>query len=140
MADIETGTIKMGGLFSPKIKVSYMTKLERPTSDGEIKSISMHNFKDGTPIGDLEYTRAGTFVKLDSFKIGDWSNPKLAEGLLKKFLTIVKKQGVNMVEAEVYDVDNKMHTKLTLLKSRGFKVESVSSVTGYNQYILRLAL
>jgi hypothetical protein len=140
MAEYEIEKIRMGGLFSPKTKVGYEIKFERPALGGEVKSISMYNLKDGTPLGKLEYTRSGTRAKLNSFAVNDWSTIKYAESLLRRFIRHMRKQNVAVIDAEVYGVDDKTHYKLSIFKRYGFKVEAGGDLTGYQQYHLRLVL
>ncbi|MCK5559173.1 MAG: hypothetical protein KAJ51_01210 [Thermoplasmata archaeon] len=139
MAEYEIGKIKMGGMFSTE-RVGFMIKFESPLPNGEKKTISMFHEKDGRPLGRLEYSKSNTTSKLNTFVIQDWSSIKYAEGLLTKFLTSMKKQGVKMIDHELYDTDDKTHQKLRLFKRFGFEVENRGNITGYNQYYMKLQL
>ena len=139
MADYEFGKIKMGGMFS-SIKVGYQIKFESPLPNGEKKSINMFLEADGKPLGRLEYSKTEKKSRLNTFVIQDWSSIKYAEGLLTKYLTSMKRQGVNLIDHELYDTDDKTHQKLQLFKRFRFSVENRGNITGYNQYYLTLNL
>jgi hypothetical protein len=136
MSEIEMGKIKLGGLFGPTEKVIFEYKFERPTPEGEIKSINMYMESDGDHLGKIEYLVNGGTVKLHVFNILNWSSSKYAETLMTKFLKLMGKERARLIEHEMYDTDDKTHKKLTLFKDFGFNVESRGNITGYNQYFL----
>jgi hypothetical protein len=136
MSEIEMGKIKLGGLFGPSEKVIFEYKFERPTPEGEIKSINMYMESDGDQLGKVEYLVNGGTVRLQVFNILNWSSSKYAETLMTKFLRLMGKERAKLIEHEMYDTDDKTHKKLTLFKDFGFNVESRGNITGYNQYFL----
>ncbi len=140
MSEIEMGRIKHGGFFGPSEKVIYEFKFERPTSEGEVKSINMYKESDGDHLGKIEYIKNGNTIKLSVFNIMNWNSTKYAETLLEKLLKVLRKEKGTAIEHEMYDTDDKTHMKLTMFKNFGFEVESRGNITGYNQYFLRLNL
>jgi hypothetical protein len=140
MSELEMGRIKLGGFFGPSESVIFEFKFERPTENGEVKSINMFKKDDGDQLGKLEYQRNGTSSKLTVFNVINWTSEKYAEALMDRFLRIMKKEKVNFVEHEMYDTDDKTHQKLTLFKNIGFVVESRGNITGYSQYYMTLKM
>jgi len=136
MSEIEMGRIKLGGLFGPSERVIYEYKFERPTPEGEVKSINMYKESDGDVLGKVEYLRNGGNVRLNVFNILNWSSSRYAQALMEKFLKLMRKEKAFKIEHEMYDTDDKTHNKLTLFKEFGFEVESRGNITGYNQYFL----
>jgi hypothetical protein len=136
MADLEPGKIKHGGLFGQTERVIYEHKFERPTAEGEVKSINMYKESDGEHLGKVEFVNNGGTLKLHVFNILNWTTPLYAEALLNKILKVMRKEKVKMIEHEMYDTDDKTHHKLTLFRDYGFHVESRGNITGYNQYYL----
>ncbi|WP_455392817.1 hypothetical protein [[Eubacterium] cellulosolvens] len=137
MSELERGKIKHGGLFGPSEWVIFEFKFERPTAEGEVKSIHMFKDSDGEVLAKLEYQRNGSTAKLNVFNVQNWSTDKYGEALLLKFLRLMHKEKVTFIEHEMYDTDDKTHKKLTLFKDNGFNVESRGNITGYNQFYLR---
>jgi sRNA-binding regulator protein Hfq len=140
MSELEMGRIKLGGFFGPTEKVIFEYKFERPTEAGEVKSINMFKDIDGEQLGKLEYQRNGTSTKLNVFNVLNWSSSRYGEALLEKFLRIMRKEKVRIIEHDMYDTDDKTHIKLTLFKNNGFQVESRGNITGYSQFYLRLEM
>jgi hypothetical protein len=140
MSQLAKGKIKHGGLFGSSEWVIYEFKYERPTTEGEVKSINMYKDKEGDPLGKLEYAKNGSSVKLNVFNILDWSSTKYGIALLERFLKLMRKEKAAMIEHEMYDTDDKTHQKLSLFKDFGFNVESRGNMTGYSQYYLSLKL
>ena len=140
MSEVEMGKIKLGGFFGPSERVIFEFKYERPTEEGEVKSISMFKDTDGELLAKLEYLRNGTTIKLNVFNIMNWSSMRYAEAFMSKFLRLMRKEKAHLIEHEMYDTDNKTHNKLTLFKDSGFLVESRGNITGYNQYYLKLKM
>ena len=140
MSQLAKGKIKSGGFFGPSEWVIYEFKYERPTTEGEVKSINMYKDKEGDPLGKLEYAKNGSSVKLNVFNILDWSSNKYGIALLDKFIKMMRKEKAAKIEHEMYDTDDKTHHKLTLFKEFGFYVESRGNITGYSQYYLTLNL
>lgn len=136
MSEIEMDKIKLGGLFGPSEKIIYEFKFERPTTEGEVKSINMYKESDGDQLGKVEYLKNGGTIKLNVFNITNWSSSRYAEALMTKFLKLMRREKAHMIEHEMYDTDDKTHNKLTLFKDFGFFVESRGNITGYNQYFL----
>ncbi len=136
MSEIEMGKIKLGGLFGPSERVIYEFKFERPTTEGEVKSISMYKESDGDVLGKVEYLKNGGNVQLNVFNVLNWSSSMYAQALLEKFLKLMRKEKAFKIQHEMYDTDDKTHNKLTLFKEFGFEVESRGNITGYNQYFL----
>ena len=137
MSEVEMGRIKLGGLFGPSERVIFEFKFERPTEEGEVKSINMFKDSDGEQLGKLEYQTNGKKSRLNVFNILNWTTPRYGEALMDKFLRIMHKEKIQFIEHEMYDTDDKTHHKLTLFKDKGFEVESRGNITGYNQYYLR---
>jgi hypothetical protein len=140
MAEMEMGRIKHGGFFGPSEKVIYEYKFERPTSEGEVKSINMYKESTGDHLGKVEYLKNGGSIKLNVFNIMNWTTSLYAETLLQKFLKLMRRDKIKYIEHEMYDTDDKTHKKLTLFKDYGFNVESRGNITGYNQYYLKINL
>lgn len=140
MSEIEIGKIKHGGLFGPSEKIIFEFKYERPTAEGEIKSISLYKEADGEHLGKVEYINNGSTVKLNVFNIMNWSSEKYASALMDKFLKEMRKKKAQSIIHEMYDTDDKTHHKLTLFRDTGFEVENRGNITGYNQYYLKLNL
>jgi len=140
MSEVEMGRIKLGGVFGPTERVIFEYKFERPTENGEVRSINMFKDNDGAQLGKLEYQRKGTSAVLNVFNVMDWSSPKYGEALMEKFLKIMRKEKVRVIDHEMYDTDNKTHNKLMLFKNNGFLVESRGNITGYHQFYLRLEM
>ena len=140
MSEIEMGRIKLGGFFGPSERIIFEYKFERPTAEGEIKSINMYKESDGDHLGKIEYLNNGGSIKINVFNILNWETHKYAETLMEKFLRLMRKEKGSNIEHEMYDTDDKTHNKLTLFKEYGFNVESRGNITGYNQYFLRLSL
>jgi hypothetical protein len=140
MSELEMGRIKLGGFFGPSEKVIFEFKFERPTEEGEVKSINMFKDSDGEQLGKLEYQKNGTTAKLNVFSVLNWTSIKYSEVLLEKFLRLMRKEKVAIIEHEMYDTDDKTHKKLTLFKDNGFLVESRGNITGYSQFYLRLEM
>ena len=136
MSELERGKIKHGGLFGPSEWVIFEFKFERPTPEGEVKSINMFKDSDGEVLAKLEYQKNGSTARLNVFNVQNWSTVKYGETLLLKFLRLMRKEKVALIEHEMYDTDDKTHYKLTLFKEFGFEVESRGNITGYNQYFL----
>jgi hypothetical protein len=136
MSEIEMGRIKLGGLFGPSERVIYEFKFERPTAEGEVKSINMYKESDGDVLGKVEYLKNGGTIRLNVFNILNWSSSRYAQALMEKFLKLMRKEKAFKIEHEMYDTDDKTHNKLTLFKEFGFEVESRGNITGYNQYFL----
>ena len=140
MSEVEMGRIKHGGFFGPSERVIYEYKFEHPTSEGEIKSISMYKDVDGEQVGKLEYLKNGAKVKLNVFNIMDWSSTKYAEALLAKFLKVMRKEKAQVIEHQMFDTDDKTHSKLVLFRENGFSVESRGNITGYSEYFLSMTI
>lgn len=140
MSEVEMGRIKLGGLFGPSEKVIFEYKYEHPTSEGEAKSINLYKENDGANLGKIEYVLNDSKIKVNVFNIMDWSSPKYAEALMAKFLRLMRKEKVQIIEHQMFDTDNKTHTKLALFKDNGFLVESRGNITGYSEYYLMLNL
>lgn len=140
MSELEMGRIKLGGFFGPTEKVIFEFKFERPTPEGEVKSVNMFKDSDGEQLGKLEYLKNGTTAKLNVFNVLNWSTNRYGEALMDKFLKLMRKEKVATIEHEMYDTDDKTHKKLTLFKDNGFFVESRGNITGYNQFYLRLEM
>ena len=56
--------IKLGGFFGPSEKIIFEYKFERPTTEGEVKSINMFKEADGDQLGKVEYLKNGNLIKL----------------------------------------------------------------------------
>ena len=140
MSEVEMGRIKLGGFFGPSEKVIYEHKFEHPSSEGEIKSISMFKESDGEQLGKLEYLINGTSVRLNVFNILNWSTPKYAEAFLAKFLKQVRKEKARLIEHQMFDTDGKTHKKISLFRENGFIVESRGNITGYSEFYLQMNL
>ena len=136
MSEIEMGRIKLGGFFGPSKKVIYEFKFERPTTEGEIKSINMYKESDGDHLGKIEYLVNGGTLKLHVFNVLNWSSNVYGDALMEKFIKVARREKAKKIEHEMYDTDNKTHNKLSLFKNNGFEVESRGNITGYNQYFL----
>jgi hypothetical protein len=140
MSEVEMGRIKLGGLFGPTERIIFEYKFERPTPEGDVKSINMYKDKDGEHLGKLEYAINGGSVKLNVFNIFNWTSTRYGEALLTKFIKIVQKERAKRIDHEMYDVDDKTHHKLTLFKDFGFNVESRGNITGYSQFYLYMQM
>ena len=134
------GKIKLGGFLGPTERVIFEYKFERPTAEGEVKSINMYKESDGDQLGKVEYVNNAGKIRLHAFNIMNWSINQYAQALLAKFLRLARKERVHLIEHEMYDTDDKTHNKLLLFKEHGFDVESRGNITGYNQYFLKLNL
>ena len=138
MSEVEMGRIKLGGFFGPSEKVIYELKYEHPTSEGEVKSISMYKDVDGAQLGKIEYLSNDSKVKLNVFTVMDWSSPKYGEALMLKFLKLIRKESARFIEHQMYDTDDKTHNKIALFRESGFSVESRGNITGYSEYYLSM--
>ena len=74
MAEVELGKIKLGGLFGASERVIFEYKYERPTENGEVKSINMYNDETGDQLAKLEYAINGTKSTLNVFNVMNWSS------------------------------------------------------------------
>ncbi len=132
--------IKLGGFFGPSEKIIFEYKFERPTTEGEVKSINMFKEADGDQLGKVEYVRNGNSIKLTVFNIFNWSTEKYAMVLMDKFLKLIRKEKAQVIEHDMYDTDDKTHNKISIFKQNGFIVENRGNITGYNQYYLKINL
>ena len=139
MAQLEMKRIKLGGLFSKKVKVIFEIKYEYSDPTGDIKSINMYD-ETGRKLGRLEFLSNGKRAVLRSFSMIDWSVPEYQRQLLKRFISLVKKEGVSLIEAELYDVDSRTPEKLQLFRNVGFDIRGGGSHTGYAHYYLTMKL
>ncbi|MGA1848356.1 MAG: hypothetical protein ACMUHB_03355 [Thermoplasmatota archaeon] len=134
MVDYEYGKIKTG-LFSGK-SVGYESKLVRPTSTGEVRSLTMYDYDTSKRLGSMEYEIDGNQVKVNGFSFADWSDPRLPEGFIKYFMKKMKKRGVSKVTVELYDTDANTHNKLTVFKSLKFTTDTTGNMTGYQSWLM----
>lgn len=136
MAEHTFEKIKTGGLFSPKIKVIYETKVVRMLTGGEVNSTVLYT-EDLKRLGYCEFAYQGREGKVNTLTIDDWSIEAYAEGLLRQIVSVMKKKGVKTITAELYASDNTYKKKITAFKKTKFKGTSGGAVTGYNRYLLK---
>jgi hypothetical protein len=136
MAELENATIKKGGLFSPKMKVIYELKHERPMGDGTVKSITMYKQNNGDIMGELQYTlTGGGAVHLDSIILHDTEcDFAYEEALMYRFLKQVKKDSAREVSGEILDTGERSHRQIDVLEKAGFDIRRIGNITGVNQF------
>lgn len=134
MVDYEYGKIKTG-LFSGK-SVGYESKLVRPTSTGEVRSLTMYDYDTSKRLGSMEYEIDGSKVSVNGFSFVDWVDMRMPEGFVKYFLKKMKKRGVSKVVVELYDTDSNTHNKLSVFKNLKFVTDNTGNMTGYQSWLL----
>ncbi|MCD6383148.1 MAG: hypothetical protein J7L88_01650 [Thermoplasmata archaeon] len=138
MAELEVAKIKKG-LFKSE-RVVFENVYVRSTPEGEVREITMYretpNEEEETKVGTIEYEIEGDTVKIHTIAMENWDDVNYAKFFLNYFLKKMKGLGKKKVVAELYDVDNKTHAKLSLFKSMKFTIDSTGNMTGYQSWIL----
>ena len=137
MAEHAFEKIKTGGLFSPRIKVIYETKLVRMMSGGEVNSTVLYTEDASKRLGYCEFAYQGREGKINTLTVDDWSVESYAQGLLRHVVSILKKKGVKSISAELYASDNTIKKKIATFKKTRFKMASGGAVTGYSRYLFK---
>ncbi len=134
MVDYEYGKIKTG-LFSGH-SVGYESKLVRPTSTGEVRSLTMYDYESSKRLGSMEYEIDGNQVKVNGFSYSDWKDVRLPKGFMHYFIKKMKKRGVTKIVVEIFDADHFTHDKLKLFKELKFDTDNMGNMTGYQSWLL----
>jgi hypothetical protein len=132
---------KLAATFSGRSKVVFDVKEENLPSSNKIEAVHMYNM-EGKILGKITYAiLPDKNVEIQGFAIDDWS-PKEHNGqrILKWFVGLMKKRGVNEITGGIFSTDTRTSDKLDMFRAEGFSIKEVGSMAGHNEYHVELLL